>query len=165
MPAIDQLFVEHHAPLYRYLVRLCGEPDLAADAAQEAFVRASTQPRDRAIERAWLYTVATNIVLERRRTGARRERLLMHGAARAPMADPPRDPHAALEADERRRRMRAALDDLPEKERIVLLMREEGFTHREIADTVGTTTGSIGSIVARGLARLATILEAQRELL
>jgi DNA-directed RNA polymerase specialized sigma24 family protein len=33
-------------------------------------------------------------------------------------------------------------------------MREEGFTHREIADAVGTTTGSVGTMFARALAKL-----------
>ncbi len=36
---IQQLFGEHYDVLFRYLVRLTGDPDLAADAAQEAFVR------------------------------------------------------------------------------------------------------------------------------
>jgi DNA-directed RNA polymerase specialized sigma24 family protein len=44
---------------------------------------------------------------------------------------------------------------LTDRERTILLMREEGFAHREIASIVGTTTGSIGTMIARALERLA----------
>jgi DNA-directed RNA polymerase specialized sigma24 family protein len=37
-------------------------------------------------------------------------------------------------------------------------MREEGFTHREIADAVGTTTKSVGTLIARALDRMAGAL-------
>jgi RNA polymerase sigma-70 factor (ECF subfamily) len=149
-----ELFENHHDALYRYLVRLAGDPDVAADGAQEAFVRLLQRPPLGAGERAWLFKVATNYVLELRRTAARRGRLL-DGRGDQTMADPPRDPHADLEADERRRIVTAALARLSDKERIAILMREEGFSHREIAEAVGTTTGSVGTLLARILERLA----------
>jgi DNA-directed RNA polymerase specialized sigma24 family protein len=43
-------------------------------------------------------------------------------------------------------------------------MREEGFAHREIAEAVDTTTGSIGTIVARALDKLAAELRLDEEL-
>ena len=55
------------------------------------------------------------------------------------------------------------LDALNEKERTMLLMREEGFTHREIAEAVGTTTKSVGTMVARALRKLASELPLDRE--
>jgi RNA polymerase sigma factor (sigma-70 family) len=163
--AVTRLFAAEHPRLFRYLARLTGDADRAADAAQEAFVRlierppvAPAGPDPSAATRAWLYTVATNVVREGGRTQARRARLLAHGAARAPMADPPRDAQAGMEADERRERVRAALAALSDKERTALLMREEGFAHREIAAALGTTTGSVGTLLARALAKLAAAL-------
>jgi RNA polymerase sigma-70 factor (ECF subfamily) len=163
--AIARLFATEHAGLFRYLARLTGDGDRAADAAQEAFVRLVERPpmipdgpAAAGAVRAWLYTVATNVVREGGRTHARRAWLLAHGAARAPMADPPRDAHATVEADEERRRVRAALDGLSAKERTALLMREEGFAHREIAAAVGATTGSVGTLLARALDKLAAAL-------
>src|SRR3954447_25715852 len=87
---ISRLFENHHDALYRYLVRLSGDADLAADAAQETFVRLFEQPPDAVIERAWLFKVGTNLVFERARTASRRERLLFATGERT-MADPPRD--------------------------------------------------------------------------
>ena len=71
------------------------------------------------------------------------------------MGEPPEDPAARVVRDEERRMVRGALAELSEKERAVLLMREEGFAHREIAEAVGTTTGSVGTMIARALDKLA----------
>lgn len=163
MPDLVRLFDDHHAAIYRYLVRLCGEPDLAADGAQEAFVRALERPPRNGVARAWLFTVATNYVLDHRRTGARRDRIHAGSADRAPMADPPPDPHESVESSDRHLAVRRALDSLPAKERIALLMREEGFSHREIADAVGTTTGSVGTLIARALDHLTRALHLDLE--
>lgn len=160
-----RLFEEHHAGLYRYLLRLTGDADLAQDAAQEAFVRLlARRPRDEQL-RAWLFTVATNLVRAWSNERRRRGRLLEHGGARAPAADPPRDPAEAAHAAERRSAVRRALDRLSEKERAVLLMREEGFSHREIADAVGTTTASVGTMIARALDKLAAAMAVAPEAL
>ena len=45
----------------------------------------------------------------------------------------------------------------------MLLMREEGFSHREIAEAVGTTTGSVGTMIARALDKLAARLQLDEE--
>ncbi len=155
MSDVAELFEEHHQSLYRYLVRFAGDADVAADAAQEAFVRLVERPPPGPVERAWLFKVATNVALEAARTRTRRIRLLGAAPERAPIADPPRDPHELVEAADRRSAVRQALASLGEKERTALLMREEGFSHREIADAVGTTTGSVGTLIARALNRLA----------
>ncbi|HMA25867.1 MAG TPA: sigma-70 family RNA polymerase sigma factor [Gemmatimonadaceae bacterium] len=154
MDRTSELFENYHDALYRYLIRLSGDADLAADAAQEAFVRLLTRPAIAEVERAWLFKVGTNYVLEHRRTAARRHRLL-GGRGERTMGDAPRDPHSAVEANERRRVVMAALARLSDKERVAILMREEGFSHREIAEAVGTTTGSVGTLLARTLERLA----------
>jgi RNA polymerase sigma factor (sigma-70 family) len=153
-----RLFELHHAELLRYLVRLTGDPDAAADAAQEAFARlVDRRPRGDRL-RAWLFTVATNVVREASNAKRRRTALAGRVMARPPAGDPPADPLAATEAADERDRVRRALAGLAEKERTILLMREEGFTHREIAEAVGTTTGSVGTMIARALDKLAELL-------
>jgi RNA polymerase sigma-70 factor (ECF subfamily) len=157
---ITQLFEDHHASLFRYLTRLSGDADLAADAAQEAFVRLieGAGRAGASAPRAWLFTVGTNLVLEGGRTRTRRAHLLERDPARVPAGDPPVDAQTRLEADERRRVVSAALLALSEKERTALLMQQEGFSHREISGVVGTTTGSVGTLLARALDKLASAL-------
>lgn len=161
---VGRLFEAHHEALYRYLYRLTGDPELAADAVQEAFTRMiARRPRDEN-PRAWLYRVATNAALESGRTASNRARLLAaspHGAA---LGDDPTTPDTAVEVRERRERVQRALASLSPRERTILLMREEGFKHREIAEAVGTTTGSIGTMIARALEKLAEALDLDREL-
>lgn len=179
--AAARLFAAHHAALYRYLVHLTGDADQAADAAQEAFVRllrhgpdltnagaADPRPvragRDDAgpddAARAWLFRVATRVALDEGRTAGRRRRLLDAAPARAPLADPPPDAHTALEARERHAHVAAALAGLVSRDRTALLLRESGFAHHEIAAALGTTTGAVGTVLARAVARLAAALRA-----
>ncbi len=151
---VTTFFERHHQALYRYLERFCGDADLAADAAQETFVRLFERPPAGEPEVGWLYRVATNIVRDDQRGRVRHVRLLAGGESRAPLADPPPDAHALVEGAARRDAVSAALATLSEKERTALLMREEGYAHREIAAALDTTTGSVGTLIARALDRL-----------
>lgn len=149
----------HRAPLCRYLTRFTGDPDLAEDLVQETFVRLRERPpADRAEPRRWLYTVATNLARDAHRVARRRAELVAGAGGRLPLAEAPLDPAALAERGEQRARVRAALAALNERDRTVLLMREEGFRHREIAEAVGTTTKSVGTLIARALDRMADAL-------
>ena len=154
----ERLFNDHAPALYRYLVRFTGDADLAADCVQDTFVRLLERGGNRAIERAWLFTVATNLALESRRTSSRRARLLDNAGDRGPVGDPQLSPLEYVEALERHARAVRALGALSDKERTAVLMREEGFSHREIAEAVGTTTASVGTLIARALLKFADVI-------
>ena len=155
---VDALFAEHNAALIRYLTRLTGDPEQAQDAAQESYLRLLTRPpANSGNVRAWLFTVATNVVRDHwKKQSSIRE--LADASPQALSFDPQQDPHEQLERAERRQIVRRMLARLSEKERTVLLMREEGFLHREIAETIGTTTKSVGTMIARALQKLASEL-------
>jgi RNA polymerase sigma-70 factor (ECF subfamily) len=157
------LFTQHHTPLFRYLARLTGDPDVAQDAAQEAFVKLMERPPAPGETRAWLFRVATNAAWMALRTRGRRRRLAEVAPERMPLGDAPPAPDAHAEAEETRRRVRAALDTLPERDRTILLMQQEGFRYREIAEAVGTTTQSVGTMIARALNKLAAELRLDEE--
>ena len=153
---VAALFNQHHGALVRYLDRLTGDRELANDAAQEAFMRIQQRPPRRSHElRAWLFRVATNVARDAQRQGSRRRRLLFGRSAQSLTSDPPMDPAAATHAAEVRAVVRTALQRLNPRERRALMMREEGFSHREIAEAVETTTGSVGTILVRALEKLA----------
>jgi RNA polymerase sigma-70 factor (ECF subfamily) len=154
----EALFAEHHETLFRYLVRLTGDPELAADATQEAFVRLIEKAPADLHPRAWLFRVATNHARETARTDIRHRRLQEAAGTRlAP--EQAATPEAVTDARHDAERVRRALDSLDPRDRTVLLMREEGFAHREIAAAVDTTTGSVGTMIARALAKLASVLD------
>jgi RNA polymerase sigma-70 factor, ECF subfamily len=159
----SQLFAEHHASLFRFLARMTGDADAAADAAQEAFVRLIERPPAPGQTRAWLFQVGINAARMAERTRRRRLKLVTGAGDRLPMADRPAGPDERAEQAEDRARVQRALAGLPERDRTILLMREEGFTHREIAEAVGTTTPSVGTMLARALSRLADELGLDHE--
>lgn len=155
---VARLFEAHYDVLYRYLVRMTGDSDIAADMAQESFIRlVERQPEEQQI-RGWLFRVATNLVRDDSRVRRRRHQLLEEFPDRAPVADAPVNPEMMLELNERCAYVRTALEALSLKDRTLLLMREEGFSHNEIARAVGTTTKSVGSMIARALKKLSTEL-------
>jgi RNA polymerase sigma-70 factor (ECF subfamily) len=161
---LAELFERHHGELCRYVARFTGDPDLAEDVVQDVFVRlAEHPPRDQDRIRGWLFRAATTIAIDALRGERRHLALARDGADRLPMGEQPPDPATAVEIAESRRQVRAALAELNEKERSVLLMREEGFAHREIAEAVGTTTKSVGTMIARALEKLARRLDLDAE--
>jgi RNA polymerase sigma-70 factor (ECF subfamily) len=154
------LFVEHHEGLFRYLERMTGDAEVAADAVQETFLKlAESPPPDPTHIGAWIYTVATNQVRETLRTQRRRRELLEVSSHRVPVANPGPDPAASAERREARKAVELILAGLTERERTILLMREEGFKHREIAAAVGTTTKSVGTLITRALRKAAKLIE------
>jgi len=162
--SLEELFARHHAELYRYAARFTGDADLAEDVVQDVFVRlVERPPADQQRVRGWLFRVATTVAVDALRSSRRRRGLALAWPDRLPMGDPSPDPASAAERSELRRRVREALQELSEKERAVLLMREEGFAHREIADAVGTTTKSVGTMIARALDKLARRLDLDAE--
>jgi RNA polymerase sigma-70 factor (ECF subfamily) len=134
--------------LYRYLDRACGDPELAADIAQEAFVKLYQRGALPDTPGAWLVTVAMNLL---RNPGprARRSRLLTVVPDAETFADRPVTPAHATESRELSRRVRAALDHMPERDRQLLLLRAEGYSYREIAQALDLQETSVGTLLAR----------------
>ncbi len=163
---LEALFDAHHDPLYGYLVRLVGDAELAADAAQEAFVRLSQRPpRDTSNVKAWLYTVATNFAFDTLKVARRRAEILTAAPDSAPTGEAAPPPDVSLERLERRKTVRDALDQLREKERTTLLMRAEGFSYREIGKALAIPANSVGVVAARALRKLAALLQTQEAIL
>jgi len=157
---LGSLYSLHHEELFRYAARFTGDADVAEDVVQEAFMRlAERPPGDSAALRAWLFRAVTTIAIDTHRTRRRRSALAEAGAERLPMGDLGPDPARSAELADLRKRVRSALDGLDPRDRAILLMREEGFAHHEIADAVGTTTKSVGTMIARALEKLSRTLE------
>ena len=163
MDDAERLFRSYNEMLVRYLTRRLGDRDWAEEVAQETFIRALRQ-RHLVNERAWLFAVANNLVRDEARRDARRRRHL--DLLRAEQASAVVEPEPlALERAQEAALARRALDALAERDRLALLMREEGLDYTEIAEALGLSAGSIGTTLARARRRLVEQYEAlQREL-
>ncbi len=147
--AFVDLFDAHFRRLYRYLDRLSGEPELASDLAQEAFVRLYRRGSMPDRPEAWLVTVAMNLFRNVKSGRARRRRLLSRARGERVYSDPPPGPGESADAEETSRRVRVAIDRLDERARRLLLLRAEGVSYRDIADTLGLREASVGTLLAR----------------
>jgi RNA polymerase sigma-70 factor (ECF subfamily) len=158
---VERLFRTYHTMLVRYLTRRLGDRDWAEEVAQETFVRALRQEHLEN-ERAWLFAVATNLVRDEARKDERRRRHL------AILADEEREREmqepepSSLERAQEAALARKAVDSLAERDRLALLMREEGLDYGEIAEALGLSVGSIGTTLARARRRLAEVYEAMQ---
>lgn len=159
----ERLYREHAVPLFRYLFRFSGDPEVAADAVQETFVRLVERAPKEDHLRGWLFRVGTNLVMEQGRTHRRRLHLLEKHPDRVPYGDAPEDPATMADRKERQREVREALDRLSTRDRTVLLMRAEGFAHREIAEAIEVNPKAMGSILNRAQAKLAAALRIEVE--
>jgi RNA polymerase sigma-70 factor (ECF subfamily) len=147
-----ELFEAHFQRLYRYLDRLSGEPELAADLAQEAFIKLYRRGALPDTPEAWLISVAMNLFRNEKSSRSRRGRLLTASRSERVLADAPPSPEQAAIADESRRRVRAALDRLPDRDRSLLLLRAEGYSYRDMAAALDLNEGSVGTLLARARA-------------
>ncbi len=165
----DRLFDDVYPALVRYCHRITADADLAEDAAQEAFVRfLDRKPRgEPAGLRAWLYKVATHHLRDRARVEDNRTRLRQtHPMDVLPegngLGEGGGEPHSEpldvvdrLDREARVARVREALARLDPRDRTLLLLREEGFAYRELADAAGVQASSVGTLLARARRRLA----------
>lgn len=169
MDDLERLFREYHPPVVRYLTRRLGDRDLAEELAQETFLRASRHGPV-ANERAWLFAVATNLVRdEARRTVRERRRLTLLRDEMQQDAETEPDVFrleqqvdAEAAALREQALARAAVDALAERDRMALLMREEGLDYHEIAAALGLSVSSVGTTLSRARRRLVDVYESQQ---
>ncbi len=156
--SLERLFRLYHTPLVRYLTRRLGDRDWAEEIAQETFLRALRQD-SLSSERSWLFAVATNLVRDEARKNERRRRHLQLLAEE----ERDREVESAAEGLERAHDAafaRKAVDALGERDRLALLMREEGLNYTEIAEALNISVGSVGTTLARARRRLTDVYEA-----
>jgi RNA polymerase sigma-70 factor (ECF subfamily) len=137
---VAALFELRFPRLHRVMNRLSGDADLAADLAQEAFIRLHQRGSLPDRPEAWLISVAMNLFRNEYATRIRRRRLL--AVVTPPAVEEPADP-------ERRRRVRVVLEGLPERDRSLLVLSAEGYRYRDLAEALGLHETSVGVFLAR----------------
>lgn len=142
--AFDVLVERHQRAVYRLCFRFAGRHEDAADLTQEVFLRAFRglpRFRGQAAVSTWLYRIGVNVCLSR--VAARVPPLTSLDDA-PPLRAAAEDPAGGLVLGERARRVRAAIARLPRKQRATLILRVyHDLSHREIADSLGTTVGAV----------------------
>jgi RNA polymerase sigma-70 factor (ECF subfamily) len=148
----DEIYRRHYASLFRYMCRLTGDVDAAEDATQEAFLSLLRRNLPENEAKPWLFTVATNFVRDTARRAETRRRL---GPKVEQLSVAPMRPDEAAERREAVDSVREVLERLSHRDRKILLLREEGFSYKEIAATIDVAPSSVGTLIARALRRFA----------
>ena len=146
---IEGLFEEYRQPLFRYFCRAAGQVEAAKDLTQDVFLRASrARPPtgDSRGLRAWLFSIARNLVIDyHRRRGREPERLTLE------------EQIARVASQEAGAAVNEALATLPDLDRDVFLMREvSGLGYEEIAAACGVTPDAVRSRLHRTRLELRT---------
>ena len=157
--AFEVLVSRHEKPLFHFILRSCGNRDRAEEILQEVFLRVikySDNYKPTAKFTTWVYTIARNLCIDKARKRSRAteisldqsrgsdpdgqtlgERLPDGGASAAPVE---------YDRIEFREKLMSALDELPDEQREVFMLREfSGLKYREIAEAVGVKVPTVKS--------------------
>lgn len=174
--AFDDIVRSHQNRIFNLCHWMLGNRDEAADAAQDAFVRAwrglANFRADAALS-TWLHRIAVNVCLDAKARRARTpiplstlEKPDESGETRTiDPADEGDAPPETLARRERRQAVRAALSSLADHHRAVIVLFDiEGYSYDDAAQVLDVPMGTVKSRLNRARAALRVALEAQREL-
>lgn len=158
----DTLFREHVDLVYRFAHRLCGEPETAKDLVQETFLnayRGFDKFRGDAQVSTWLYTIASRACLRmrRRRKGAPERELSLEefiptseGEFRLQIPIDGLSPEEALQNKQLRDALDTAINQLPKKYKMVLVLRDmEDLSAKEVGTIMGLNERAVKSRLHR----------------
>jgi RNA polymerase sigma-70 factor, ECF subfamily len=165
--AYDVLVSRFKTRLYNFILRMVGDPELAEEIAQDAFVRAYVNAdKYRTIARfsTWLYTIAINLVRNHARKKKRSpiQRIPMIGREdgdkiELDAADTRELPDRDLERQEIRRHISEIMVKIPEHYREPFVLREmHDLSYEEIAAATGLKLGTVRSRINRARAHFKT---------
>jgi len=144
--AFEALVLRHHADLVRVAFAVCGDPDLAHEAAQAAWLAAwrnAASVRDPNRIRGWLVSIAANEARRLARREGHRSRLEL-------ASGPPTTPPGPADPD-----LAAALDRLGPGDRALVAMRYAlGMDSTEIAAAIGGSASGVRGRLSRLIAGL-----------
>lgn len=157
--AFSELVRTHQRRAYAVARAIVLDHHDAEDAVQEGFLHAY-----RALGRfrpgepfgAWLHRIVANAALDLQRRRKVRTASVLPETIALPFRDP-------AESDELRRRLSAALEQLPERQRSVIVLHDvEGFRHSEIGEMLGIPEGTARSDLHHARATLRRMLSDTR---
>ncbi|NJC98262.1 MAG: sigma-70 family RNA polymerase sigma factor [Anaerolineae bacterium] len=144
--AFGELVREHAQGVLNVVHRMCGDAQLAEDAAQETFIRAwqnLSSYRPQTSLRNWLYRIAVNAATDMLR---KEKRILPDDIDDLHLPDGRPGVESLVSQQERITIVQKAILALPEASRAVLVLREyEGFSYQEISSTLDVPVGTVMS--------------------
>jgi RNA polymerase sigma factor (sigma-70 family) len=148
----EALFHEHYPRITSMLARLTGDRGQSEEIAADVFCKLSRQwalLQGKGELTAWVYRVATNAGLDALRSNSRRRRRELEAGVEAVRAASGGGALEGLLREEQCGRVRAVLGSLKERDAQMLLLRSGGMSYRDVAEALGISPASVGTLLAR----------------
>lgn len=159
--ALGLLVGRHHEAVFRVALSIVSDPDLAAEVAQDAFLKAFRGLggfRGEAAFRTWLLTIAANEARGALRRRGRRKETPLEAVGPVRSGDTAPDEEAVMRQEAAR--ARAMLAKLPEKQRMAVTLRvDQGLSFREIGALIGSSEGAARVNYFHGVRKLREWME------
>lgn len=166
--AFEQLVIENQKSVYNLALKIMKNESDALDVSQDVFLKAYTNLENfRGDSRfsVWLYRLAYNACIDASRkskTGMNVSLTVQDEdseSAELDLADTKPLPEEETERRETQREVQAAIQELPEEQRRIIVMREfSDMAYEDIASTLGISVGTVKSRLSRARKNLAKIL-------
>ena len=171
--AFNRLVIIYQDAVYNVAYRVAGEPDLAADATQEAFISAfhNLDSFKGGSFKAWLMRIVTNACYDEFRRRKRRplsslDEISEINESAPVLSSDELGPEAHQQQAELVAAIERCLHDLPDDQRVAAVLCDvEGYDYNEIAEIMSTSLGTVKSRISRARSKLRDCLQGMRELL
>ena len=163
----EKLVTAYEKNVYNIALRMVGDPEDAADMTQETFIkayRALSSFRGDSKFSSWLYRIASNVCLDFLRSRSRHPQVSLSTVdeddrATFELPDMRQNPEEQLMKKLGMEAVRRGLEQLPEQQRQILVLRElGGLSYAELAQTLGLEEGTVKSRIFRARKRLCALL-------
>ncbi len=172
--AFNQLIMAYQGTAYNVAYRIVGHPEMAADACQDAFLKAykALKQHRGGSFKSWLMRIVTNTCYDQLRYKSRRPATSLEEMTENPnpesvkLVNGAERPEEHVLRDELNDLIQIGLNQLPENQRVVLVLNDvQGFSYKEIAEITAQPLGTVKSRLSRARRRLRDFLLKQKELL
>jgi RNA polymerase sigma-70 factor (ECF subfamily) len=158
--AFAPLYERYATPVYRFIHRKVGNPEVANDLTAQVFIKAIErigryQPRPGATFRSWLFTIARNTVTDSWR---RTRPVAPYEPVAGTLVDQDPGPEALAIAGDEYDALCAVLDHLPDSQRAIVELRLAGLSTAEIMATLGMSGPAVKSAQHRAYRRLRNLV-------
>jgi RNA polymerase sigma-70 factor (ECF subfamily) len=159
-------FEQLRVPVFRFLLRKTRDTSRAEELSQEAFLRLCRHLQEgRTLEnpKAWLFTVANNLVIDTKRNDDNLTDLDEHTwkEIEESRSGAQSDPEKLMLQDERLDKLHVAVLNLTRLQRDCLHLRAEGLRYREIAELMKISISTVADAVRRATVKLAREVDSE----
>lgn len=174
LDAFNALILTYQSQAYNLAYAMLHDPSAAQDATQEAFISAFRHLKTfRGTSlRPWLMQIVANACRDELRRQKRRPAISwddfgeMDEEANPHLTDEGLTPEEAMQQEELRRFIEACLQELPEDQRLVVVLVDRlGYPYEEAAHIMRVPVGTVKSRLARARSKLQQLLQSKAELL